>query len=335
VRVRVAGLVGVLVLAAGALVAIGATPAGAAPNAFMLLVNTNTPNTCQLAGIDLATGMVTPTTNPASAGACASDLAETSDGRVFGIQQVGSSPTATVQLLQYNTTSGAPTPLGQIGTFNALAPLRSFGGVTFDKNGNLFVEMFGSGDPNCSTASVCLYRVDPTNPANVTFLGLGPTEAPIEFLTAACDGRVMTLEPPVSPPDGGSAKSLAPQPGQSQAQGPIQAQASFNSVLASRNTTNGALSAIGTGVGANNELTGIAFDSGGTLWGVGQTIPSSVPTFNVFTVNTTTGVATVGPTLSGASQNIVPFALALPLSCTVPTPPSAPAAVIVTPKFTG
>jgi hypothetical protein len=327
-----------------ALGVVGAAPAGAAPNGFMLLVDPSG-SVCQLAGVDLATGAVTPIGSGATAAKCANDLAETSTGQVFGIQEQGTGGASpTVHLRKYDTTTGASSEVGQIGTFNAqVGTIGVAGGVTFDKNGNLFVQMFGApsggGDSNCPFTAVpehevpCLYRVDPTNPTNgTTFVGQGPVNVILEFLAAACDGRAMTLEPPLGAT--GGSKSLVP--GQSQAQGPIQAQIiDPNSVLGSVNLTNGAVSAVGVGVGATNFLTGIAFDSAGTLWGVGgigTTGQDLVGSGRVFTINTTTGVAAVGSPLTGGGATI-PFTLALPLNC--PTPPPAAAPVVITPRFTG
>jgi hypothetical protein len=347
VRQRRRSLVGVLavlgvVAAPLVLGVVEAAPAGAAPNGFMLIVNTlqNTVN-CQLAQVDLGTGVVTPIGSGGPTPArCANDLAETSDGRVFGIVQEAG---PTVHLLQYDTTSGDVSSDHQVGTFNAsIGTPFITGGLTFDKNGNLFVQMGrapSGGDTNCpGTANTCLYRVDPANPANATFVGPAPVDVTFQFLTAACDGRAMDLANPGFGVAGGSSNPLGPRPGQSQAQGPIQPQeVTPNSVLGSVNLTNGAVSPVGSGVGATNELAGIAFDTGGTLWGVGEVAnspPPGVASFNVFTIDTTTGVATKGTTLTGLGGNN-PLTLALPLNCATPTPPPAAAPVVITPRFTG
>jgi hypothetical protein len=334
--VRLGGVVlAAVMVAAGLVGVVGAGPAGASPNGFALLVDSSEPFVCQLAGIDLATGAVTPLAHTGS-DACASDIAETSDGRVFGIQQQPqeAGPPPTVHLLQYNTSTGAPTDLGQIGTFLAGATLTEIGGVTFDHAGNLFVEMVGlsgaGGDPNCSGESVCLYRVDPANPAGATFVGQGPFGSDLQFLSAPCDGPAVTLLPPLSgPAPAGVGPPLSGQQS-SQGQGSIHAlDLEPNSVLASRDLSTGSVSAIGAGVGLNNLVDGLAFDSSGTLWGIGGT----TTTLNVFTLNTTTGAATTGPVLSG-NLSLHPLGLALPLTC--PTrAAAAPAAVVMTPTFTG
>jgi hypothetical protein len=329
-----------VMVAAGLVGAVGAGPAGASPNGFALLVDSSEPFVCQLAGIDLATGAVTPLAHTGS-DACASDIAETSDGRVFGIQQQPpeAGPPPTVHLLQYNTSTGAPTDLGQIGTFLAAAPLTEIGGVTFDHAGNLFVEMVGlsgaGGDPQCSGESVCLYRVDPANPASATFVGQGAFGTDLQFFSAPCDGPAMTLLPPLTGP--APAGVWPPLSGQhsTQSQGSIHAlDLEPNSVLASRDLSTGAVSAVGSGVGVNNLVDGLAFDSSGTLWGIGGTTTGGITTtLNVFTLNTTSGAATPGPVLSG-NLSLDPLALALPLTC--PTPAAAaPAAVVITPTFTG
>src|SRR5215471_21174909 len=90
-RRSLVGVLAVVGVAAAPLIlgVVEAAPAGAAPNGFMLIFNTP-PNTvnCQLAQVDLGTGVVTPIGSGGLTGPrCANDLAETSDGRVFGIRQ--------------------------------------------------------------------------------------------------------------------------------------------------------------------------------------------------------------------------------------------------------
>ncbi len=296
-----------LALAPLAIGVLAAGPVGASPNGFTLLV-TGEGVSCQLAGIDLGSGNVTPRPHN-SVDACAADIAETPDGRVFGLQQVGTGPTPTVHLLQYDTTTGVPTDLGQVGTFAAVAPFSVIGGITFDSKGDLFVEMVGFGDPNCGGQSVCLYRVNTAVPSSATFIGQGPFQTDLEFLTAACDGRAVTLQEPVGA--GSTGSSWPPQSGRQNNRGPgglHGLDVSPNELLVSRSLASGAVTSIGN-VGTSNIVSGLAFDSSGRLWGVGG-INGSLSS-NVFTLDPSTGVATPGVTLTGLGSRF-PITLALP-----------------------
>src|SRR5262249_17223505 len=143
---------------------------------------------CRLATVDLTSGLVTATSDPASGEACVPDLTETSDGRVVGIREVaGAAPS--VHLIQFDTTTGTPPDLGAIGTSPASLPDAGGqdGGIAFDAHGNLFVAMAGQ-DASCNDSAYCLYKVDPANPANATFIGTGTQEIIEQALTVACDG---------------------------------------------------------------------------------------------------------------------------------------------------
>jgi hypothetical protein len=336
------GLVGLVAAPLSVIALAGGSAAGASgPVAFTVLTDTSArPETCALGTVDLTSGATT-TIGSLAAGSCVGDLAETSDGRVFGIQQQGSFPTLTVHLLQFNTTTGVATDLGQIGTFNAsiLVSDDFGGGITFDSDGNLFVSLVG-GDAGCSDSAFCLYQVDPTNPSAATFVGTGTEMTDEQALTASCDGRAMTLAE--GPTDGtsnanpfGDASSTTTTT--SGAAGSANSSTTTSTstptvhaaflgadpILNARSLSDGSMTAIGSGVGSGITLTGLVFDSSGTLWGIGfQGVGVSV-----FTVSTTTGVAAAG---ASTGLRLTPIGLALPLSCSV-----APAAVVAVPAFTG
>lgn len=281
----------------------GAPPAGASPTGFVLMQVT--PNlgggTCQLGSVDLATGVVTPLPHVGADG-CGSDLALTPDGRLFGLGSNPGQPAGPIHLFQFDTATGQrAADLGQVGTFNAFAG-PSNAGLAFDLSGAVFVVMVGQ-DAGCGGGSPCLYRASLTNPSAAQFIGAGPLGSHLQGLAISCLGAAVTLDSPGA-----------------------------NALLASRNLSTGAVSPIGTGVGATTTVLGLDFDSAGTLWGVGST-NNGVPVSHVFTLDPTTGLASVGPLLTGTTG--VPVALALSGCSLPPPPPGPPPAVVVVPRFTG
>jgi hypothetical protein len=303
-------------------------------------------STCRLATVDLSTGALVALPTAASSASCVGDLTQTSDGRVYGVATLGEEDVQTVHLIQFDTATGAPTDLGQVGAFEASigptgAPI--FGGITFDSAGRLFVSMVGD-DAGCSDGqgsgnAFCLYEVDPASPASATFKGLGTVETTEQALAAACGGPMMTLADDDSPAgslqfgaaagsEGADSTTSSSGGDGPTATGDVTAQViglGTDAILNLRDPSNGAMTPIGTGVGADIELTGIEFDTAGTLWGIGVQYGLAAVS-KIFTVDPTTGLATAGPTLVG-EENPLPIGLALPLTC--------PAALEVTPTFTG
>jgi hypothetical protein len=292
----------VVVLATSGVGTFEAAPAGASPTGFVLMQVTRNigGGTCQLGSVDLATGIVTPLPH-VGADVCVSDLALTTDGRLFGLASNAGQPAGPIHLFQLDPTTGQrAADLGQVGTFNAFANPDS-AGLAFDSSGALFVVMTGQ-DPGCAGGSPCLYRTSLANPSGAQFVGVGQPES-LEGLAISCAGAGFTLTAP-----------------------------GVNAVLTGRSLSTGAVSSVGTGVGSSNVVAGLDFDSAGTLWGVGSTT-GVAPVRHVFTLDLTTGLATVGAILTGSTGD--PVSLGLPACSARPPPPAPPAAVVITPKFTG
>jgi hypothetical protein len=155
---------------------------------------------CALSSVDLTTGVVTLLPATPSQEACAGDLAFAPDGTLYGLLGGDGQGGTITELVRFDTTSGAATVIGQIGTFLSFggfneAPL---GGITFDRLGRLFVEVGaspqGAYDPQCQAAGsgFCLYRIpDPAQPAATTFVGHTVSEEFVSGLASSCDGTFL------------------------------------------------------------------------------------------------------------------------------------------------
>jgi hypothetical protein len=291
-----------LAVSAAALVGVTVTPAAAAPVGITTTLVGDV--SCQLATVDLASGVVAPF-GAASSDHCARDLTFAPDGTLYGIV-VG--PTATepdpsfsfMRLVQFDTNSGAVTILGQVTTFDFT--FSTAAGLAFDVTGTLYAQ-FASADPACSTDAFCLYRVDPANPSAATLVGpASEAEVALHGLAATCEGALFTEH--VLPAD--------------------QIQAS----LASEDPANAQVTIIGSIGPEDTMLFGYDSDAAGVLWGLGQT--SAAGQLRVFTVNPSTGAATAGVNVTGAPQGALSGLAITPRSCT-----SRPAPVPAGPTFTG
>ncbi len=341
------GLVAVAVtsMALAGLVAIAAAPAGA-DETFGYTIEVQVPQgligetlPCRLAKVDLATGVVTGIGNflPAENLACAQDLAFSASGVLYGISQAtaedneepvepggfGSAAVVfdeEVHLVRFDTTTGAVTDLGAIGTGPAfIGDLdRPGGGITFDAAGNLWVLMVGEED-ECDGASYCLYQVDPTNPANATLKGAGPGETYMYGLTANCTGAVYTTEQ-VEPETDSQSDVLV---------------ALGGNVLMSVNTGAGTFAAVGSGFGGNQLIQSLDFSTDGLLHGIGSDFASDhkgfLNTGFLYRVCPNSGIASQGAQLSASQFRFAQSLAVAPLSC---APPAA-APIALTPNFTG
>jgi hypothetical protein len=294
---------------------------------------------CRLATVDLATGAVVTLPAAASTASCVGDLTQSAAGAVYGVLQVEVEMDDSVHLIQFDTSTGAATDRGQVGTFVArIGPTGEpfDGGIAFDRAGRLFVSMVGD-DDGCKNGELfgdayCLYEVDATNPGNATFKGLGTLRTVEHTLTTACDGRMMTLVSSLrlgSAQFGQAAGAEGVDTTSTTVEGGVDAQVILglgpNPILNLRDPANGAMTPVGTGVGADVTLTGLEFDAAGTLWAIGVQISgdptSNAIATNVFTVDPATGIATPGPVLSGDVGGIA-YSLALPLLCPVEIVPT-------------
>jgi hypothetical protein len=105
-------------------------------------------------------------------------------------------------------------------------------------------------------------------------------------------------------------------------------------VLDEVSTTNGAMTPVGAPFANENyHVKSIDFDGNGAMWGIGPLRSQGffVETGHVYTLDPTTGVATLGPKLSAPSSFTMAVGLAVaPPSCPVPPPP-----LDLQPNFTG
>jgi hypothetical protein len=297
----------------------GSGPAGAFPTGVidMLVTQRIGGADCQLGLIDLVTGTVTPLPH-VGGDVCMSDIAYAPDGRLFGLATNAGQPPGPIHLFQLDTTTGqVDADLGQFGSFNAFAdPTEA--GLAFDSSGTVFATMVGT-DAGCGTSATCLYRANLSNIAAAQFVGAAPTGTSLENLAISCSDAGFTIEPAPGTMNAKTKSATPPGGVRSEDAGP-------NALLNALNLTNGAPSTIGTGFGTNNLLSGLDFDGTGTLWGVGTTADT---VRHVFTLDTTTGTATVGPILAGATGDPVSLALQ---TCSTPPPPPP---LVIAPRFTG
>jgi len=211
-------------------------------------------------------------------------------------------PVANSKLVTVNLADGTQTIVGDMGH------LFFDGGMTFDKDGNLWLYA-DTNDAACSGAS-CLYSVNPKTGAT-TFVGNGGT-----FLATGLAANCSTVF----------------------ATG-AQLQGTFTSdALYTVNTATAAVTKVGTGLGLSVFTTGLDFASDGTLYVLGEPLTAG-PLINApktATVDTTTGAA--GNVKSWTSADPVPGTVAglgvSSISCPAPPePPVTPPAI--QPAFTG
>lgn len=341
---RLLGGSAVVVLASAAFVATTPAPAPAAETiGYTIEVQIprgiNPSSRCRLATVDLTTGVVTGIggfdSDPLR---CAPDLAFSPSGGLYGIARLpgevetpsveDTTPTTdaapvepqqitdTVHLVQFDTTSGALSDLGQIGTVPAaVAPA---GGITFDASGNLYVYMVGD-DTQCNGGAYCLYRVDPANPADATFLGDEPQQTYLFGLTASCALGPFTVE------DASEDTSADVLPADD-----VYGFASGNQLDLVSTTPPASATAVGGLVQKDQTVQSLDFDSDGTLWALGSLVPNGLPVTpgRLSTLDPATGAQTVGPSLSSEAETVV-----MALAVAAPTCPTEP--VELQPTFTG
>ncbi len=251
VRKLLAMLAATTLTAGVGVVAMGGAPTGAAETSGYTIVAIGEEG-CQLSTIDLTTGAVAPIGATAQ-DSCVSDLAVAPDATVYGLD----GPTAvalTVDLIRFDTTTGAPTNLGPL-TGSFTDSFVANGGITFAADGTMYVHMV-TDEAGCDGAEVCLYRVDPAT-RNATLVGPSTqVKASFFYLTAACSGTTLSTQYQVGE---SSVEQSAPFGDGVQA-------ADFDQRLTSWNTTTGA-STPGADLFAGLNVTGLEFDRvTGTLY---------------------------------------------------------------------
>jgi hypothetical protein len=334
-RVRkLLAVLAVTTLTAGVgVVAMGGAPTGAAESQGYTIV-WDTGQGCSLGTIDLATAEVNAL--PASSlNSCVDDLAVAPDGTVYGLLGDSVATALGVDLVKFDTATGAATNLGSL-TGNFTDSAVASGGIAFGADDTMLVHMV-TDEPGCDFSEPCLYRVDPTTLA-ATFIG-GSTQGEtfINYLTAACSGSTLSTQDQEPTPPPAEAGGTAFPSG-------VDA-ADFNQRLTSWNTNTGAATP-GADLPDNLDIAGIEYDRvAGTLYalasegaplppidpgeattsdpGVGAQITDLV---SLFTVDPTTGAFT----LVGDVQDpeLLLDSLAIPGRCVAP-------AIELQPRFTG
>ena len=213
-------------------------------------------------------------------------------------------PIVTSKLVTVNLANGAQTVVGDMG--------HSFfdGGMTFDKNGNLWV--YADVNDGACTAASCLYSVNPKTGAT-TLVGHAATNFLATGLAANCSTVYAT--------------------------GAVLNSGTFTSdALFTVDTAAAAVTKIGTSLQLSVFTTGLDFASDGTLYTLGEPAVNG-PAINspkTATVDLSTGVA--GNVQTWTSEDPVPGTVAglavAGISCPAPPgPPVTPPAV--QPTFTG
>ena len=331
---RLLTVVGVAALASTAVVGAASAPAPAAAETFGYTIQVRFPAgvgvQCRPATVDLTTGTVTPIGDwqPAVTLACASDLALSPSGALYGITDPESlildagdvdpaAPVLPVHLVQFDTTTGDVTDLGAIGPNDSTLTGRlGNGGITFDATGRLLVEMVGL-EPACDDLdAMCLYQVDPTDPANATLIGGASSSNYLFGLTATCSGALYAVEDTFFDKGADAAEDVRNPGGGNQ--------------LDTVNGATGATAAVGGLTPEGELIQSLDFTSTGTLVGLGGLLPNGLTTIaHLYAIDPATGTATQGVALDATDEFTFVMGLAIaPLSC-------AAAPVDIQPNFTG
>jgi hypothetical protein len=212
---------------------------------------------------------------------------------------VRGAPVATSKLVTVSLADGTQNVVGDMGH------LFFDGGMTFDKDGNLWLYA-DNNDDACSGAS-CLYSVNPKTGATTLVGNAGP------FLATGLAANCSTVY----------------------ATGTVLSGTFTSDSLYVVNTSTAAVTKVGTGLGLSIFTTGLDFASDGTLYTIGEPAVNG-PAINApktATVDTTTGVA--GNAKTWTSEDLVPGTVAglavSGISC--PVTPVTPPAIL--PTFTG
>ena len=187
ISTRMAVLVAVA-LSAGVL-AVTTSSAPAAPIAYTTLQTDG----CQLATIDLATGVVTPLADPPSGLACVDDLAVAPNGTVYGIRDIPDSGMS-ANLVTFDATGN---PSATVLTGNFTQSFTAHGGIAVDANGVVYAQ-FVTNETGCSdlqsTAEACLYTVNPATGAATLIGSSTKNQVRMFWLTTNCAGQMRTGE---------------------------------------------------------------------------------------------------------------------------------------------
>jgi hypothetical protein len=245
---------------------------------------------CVLYAVDLPTGAMT-----AKGGVqpCIDGLTFSPDGTLYAYRVPNiTGAVAAATLVRVDVSNGAQVVVGTL-------PALVSGGMTFDGAGNLWLYA-GAFGGDCAF-DFCLFKVDPTN-AHTTFVGGQDTDF-VGALAATCtEVQAATATAAFGSP-------------------PLK--------LQRVDTATAGLTAI-VAIQDVGFVTGLDYDAGGGLWGLGAPPQSGFGFGITFSLNSTTGQAVTAPLTLGGDPFPAPvFGLAVAgLSCAAP-------AVLVTPSFTG
>ncbi len=260
-------------------------------------------NGCNLATIGLTDGVVTALPDGFKALTCVNDLGFGPNGVLYGIKQENGP--LEVHLIRFDLTTGAPTDLGPLtGAFTASTMFGLVeGGIALGADGNLY-GLFGTDAAPCAPAAFqCVYRIDP---ASLVATLVGPPGAAgsrlqdRSLLGLTGDCGTTTLETLIFDPT------------------------TDLPALVSLALANGAATEGATLIPSPAQLDGLEFDrTTHALYGLFE-----IPNEALYTVNLTTGALTKVADTSNVGRE---RGLAIPSDpC-----PSAPAPVLVQPRFTG
>lgn len=337
---RLAHVVVAAALAAGALVAVGATSASAAdPVGYAIAAGEGE---CWLMSVDLVTGEATQLGTPSS-DKCAFDLEFSPDGTTLYGTRVEKGDTGSIAtLLEFDLSTGDVTPLGQLGDFNVGGPGSDQGNLTFGPDGALYTYLVPGGveapstgavDPACDGSAFCLFRGTATTPGALTYVNSVPQSLTVYWgLATSCGGTTSSLR---------DALDSASQAGWAVPHADVSI---ASQVLTQVNRTATGPGTTDVGPVGNPFLSSLDYDTAGTLYAVGFDQESVGP--SLFTVDPATGAATQLTTLNDGSEpinvGVLGFAVAHPCTTptppTPPTPPAPPAAqplAAIAPRFTG
>lgn len=330
VRRSAVALVAILAATAGFLVTSGGVASAAGPLAY---TEVYTGKGCQIVSVDLSDGTTTLLPTQSYEACVDGDLAMAPDGTLWAI---ATSDPGRVRIIQFNATTGAPIDQHLL-TGNFILASLADGGIAFDANGVMFVQMV-TDETGCFREFVCLYRVNPATGAS-TFVGSSlQLETTMFFLTANCAGGMLTAEfNPFFDVKPGSADettttdgTTAPNSDAPDAWSKVDAQNGlFDQLLSSVNPNTGVVLPKVL-LPPNFDLFGVEYDRvTGVLYVIGQEaqlvkpgdVTGQQPSNDtaVFSVNTTTGALTFVADFDDSVGDI-PHGLAIGGSCASEAP---------------
>ncbi len=186
-------------LVAASLVGVAPTSAATSPKAYTIIDNGD--GTCDLATLDLGTGLLTDLPAASSSEACVEDLAANSQGAVWGISNIpviiGSTPAAVGSNVQVVSFSADGTPSSnRVFVDDTITSVNAVG-IAFDPLlGTLLTFSVGGTNPDCPAAGgTCLFSYDPETGFATAIGGSGTGATAYRYLTSCASGALTMSEP--------------------------------------------------------------------------------------------------------------------------------------------